>query len=281
MFRAPECTSLAALAAALVAAAPAHAAAPARARIALVGVTAGEGISDKTAAMVEELLLNALDRTRRFSTVGRSDIANLIGFERQRQLAGCEQSTSCVAEIAGALGVPFVGSASLGRLGALVAVSFKVIEVSGARVVARGEARVQSDSELPDALDRVVAEIVGLCESEGCFGPPAAPEAAAAKPPAPAAVAAPPPAPAVRSARARTAAWVLLGAGALAAVAGGVLGWQARDLESRDHTVDGAAGTHSLTRVEGQQAASYAVGANVLFGAGALLGVGGAVAFAF
>jgi len=267
---------------------PARAAPAARPRLALLGVTAGDGVGDKTAATAEEILLNALYATERFEVVGRSDIANLIGFERQKQLAGCKEDVSCAAEIAGALGVPYVASAGLGRLGTVTVVSLKIIDVTRARVVARAEARPGSDAELPAALDRMVASAVAACEREGCFGrtsppgvPVSAPVVAAAPSPVSAtipAAAATPVAPEVKG-RSHVLAWSLAGLAAATALAGGVVGWQARDALSADK-VD-AAGTHSLTQVEAQRAGSLRLGANVLFGCATALGVGAGVAFVF
>jgi len=234
---------------------------------------AGEGISPKTASMTEEMLLNAMHRTRRFSAVGRSDIANLIGFERQKQLAGCSEDTSCAAEIAGALGVGYVASASLGRVGPLTVVSLKIIQVSTAKVMVRADVRVTGEGELLAALDRLVADAVSGCEAEGCF------PRIASLPPAAAAPAVPPP-PRVER---RTGAWgwVLLGLGAASAIGGAMAGWQAKEITDADHPVRGVAGSHSMTQVEAERASTLGLGANVAFGAGALLGVGGAALLVF
>jgi len=184
-------------------AAPAASTGPSgRTRIALMGMSAGAGVADKVAATAEEMLLTALFRTGRFDVVGRSDIANLIGFERQKQLAGCTEDVSCAAEIAGALGVTYLAAAGMGRIGTLTVLSLKIIDVSHARVVARSEARPAADSDLPAALEKLVAEAVAVCESEGCFGarsaaalpPPSTPPAIVPPPAAPAAEAQPAPA---------------------------------------------------------------------------------------
>jgi len=247
-----------------------------RPRMALMGVSAGEGIGEKTAATAEEMLLNALYRTDRFEVVGRSDIANLIGFERQKQLAGCKDDTSCAAEIAGALGVPFLASAGMGRLGPVTVVNLKIIEVARARVVARAEVRPGSEAELPASLDRLVADVVAACEREECFGKRApAPQVAML-----AAAAAAPVAPAPPK-RSRVWAWSLAGAGAAAAVAGGVVGWMARDALSGDKPLDGIADSHSATQAQGQRASDLRLGANVLFGSAAALGIGAGVLFVF
>lgn len=158
------------------------ASAAARVRIAMLGLNAGEGITEKTAAMAEEMLLNALHRTRRFAVVGRSDVANLVGFERQKQIVGCKDDTSCAAEIAGSMGVPFLAAASIGRIGPFVVVSLKIIDVPRATVVSRSEVRAGGDAELPAALDRLVSDALSGCDAEDCFGAPPADRRPAAEP---------------------------------------------------------------------------------------------------
>jgi len=127
--------------------------------VALMGVTGGAGFDERAVGTVEELLLVALQHTGRLRVTGQSDIARLVGFERRRQLAGCEDS-SCLAELAGALGVDFVASADLGRLGELRTVTFKLIDVRTAEAVVRVARRVNDDAALPDALEDLAAEAV-------------------------------------------------------------------------------------------------------------------------
>src|SRR5438045_2465034 len=48
----------------------------------------------------------------------KGEIASLLGFERQRQLLGCStDQASCLAELAGALGVDGLISGSIARFG--------------------------------------------------------------------------------------------------------------------------------------------------------------------
>jgi len=284
--RAPRRAALLALALAASAAAPARAADKPRTRLALISLATGEGISRKSADVVEEALLNALARTGRFQVVGRSDVASLIGFEREKQLAGCSDDTSCAAEIAGALGVPYVGAASMGRLGRYSVVSLKIIEVSKARVVARCEERMKSEDDIADALDRLSGAAVAACETEGCFAaarppepvpePKPAPPAALAPAPVPPAPVQPAPAP-VR--RWRTLAWTLAAVGFAAAAGGAVVGWQSRGITGKDVTA--ADGTHSITQAEMARAATLAKGADALFAVAGVAGAAGVVLFVF
>ncbi len=129
-------------------------------KLALANVGAGEGVSIKTAATVEELLLGALEDTHRFKVIGSSDISGLLSFEQKRQAVGCTED-SCMAELAGALGVEYVASANVGRLGDLRVLTFKIIDVKAARVVSRVRRTVANDTELANAIDAVAKEAAG------------------------------------------------------------------------------------------------------------------------
>ena len=61
---------------------------------------------ERLAAGINEQILTELSQVARYTVVGASDIATLIGLERQKQLQGCgEDSESCMAELGNALGV--------------------------------------------------------------------------------------------------------------------------------------------------------------------------------
>lgn len=159
----------------------------------------------KTAGILTEVLATDLARSGRLEVLGEADLVTLLGFEKQRQLLGCED-TGCLAAIGGAMGVNWIVAGSLGSLGELTRVDVKVLDPLRTRVTARHgfEAR-----EVPELLARVrelVPQLVPVMD--------------------PTAPAAPPPKPEVTTPVARgpgPAPFVLLGAGVAVAGAGAVL----------------------------------------------------------
>src|SRR5436305_14530588 len=73
-------------------------------------------VAPELAELVTEALTQETHKLDGRRVVGMGEIRELIGFERQRQLAGCTES-ECLTEIAGALGVDEVVSGSIGKLG--------------------------------------------------------------------------------------------------------------------------------------------------------------------
>src|SRR6185295_5852068 len=75
------------------------------------------GLSDQKGALFVEHLNKQLE-LRGVSVTGKNDIAALLGLERQKQLLGCsDEQASCLAELAGALGVDGLLTGSLGKVG--------------------------------------------------------------------------------------------------------------------------------------------------------------------
>jgi len=155
---------------ALAVAAPA---ASGRVSVAVLATTGGAGFDARTLSTLEELLLSSLAETGRFDVTGQSDVARLIGFERQKQLVGCS-SGNCVAEIAGALGVSYILSPDVGRLGSVAVVSAKLIEVKSAEVAARVSKTMDDDSVLVPAVREIAREMARAVSPPG-WEPPAPP----------------------------------------------------------------------------------------------------------
>lgn len=82
------------------------------------------------------------------------DVGQILGLERQRQLLGCsDESTSCLAELAGALGVDAVVSGTVVKTGASYLVTLKVLRAKDASVWASASERLRGEDALQDFLD--------------------------------------------------------------------------------------------------------------------------------
>jgi len=187
-------------------------------RAVVLPVNAG-GFGQEVARITEESLLTGLQGSGRFEEIiGASDILAVLGHEKQKQVFGCSESADCVANIGGALDAPLAVVADLGRIGGVVQVSLKVIDVKAIppKVLARCVKRASSEAAIPEAISESSKEVVAMLD--GTPRPSAPPAVEAAPEPAPMAPTVPevPPAP-----RRRVWTWVAGGLG-LAAVATGV-----------------------------------------------------------
>jgi hypothetical protein len=133
--------------------------------LALINVTQGEGVTERQAHTIEELLLSALDGTG-LRVTGRSDIDAVLTLEAKKEALNCGDN-ACMVQIAGALGADYVATADVGRLGTNTLLSLKVIDVRTLSVV-RAQETVQSDNDLPKAALALAAKIgTGLSTSPG------------------------------------------------------------------------------------------------------------------
>lgn len=84
--------------------------------------------------------------------ITRTQLTQLIGLERQRELLGCtEAANTCMAELSGALGAEAIVTGSLGRLGTVFTVTLKLSRGQGA-LVSSFTARARNEAELLEAL---------------------------------------------------------------------------------------------------------------------------------
>lgn len=84
--------------------------------------------------------------------VTADEIAQLIGFERQKQLLGCTDDTSCMVEITNALGVDGLITGSLGKAGEEYQVNLKILSAGNGEILAAYSGRARGDGKLLDEL---------------------------------------------------------------------------------------------------------------------------------
>lgn len=132
----------------------------------LLALAAGAG--DATVA-VPEFRLVGIDATLggvyvdRFATqlsaprlevTTQRDIQQLLGFERQKQLLGCaDDGSSCLAELAGALGVQALVSGSVAKTESGYLVTLRLLRTTDGAVLESASERLRDEAALLDFLD--------------------------------------------------------------------------------------------------------------------------------
>lgn len=94
--------------------------------------------------------------TRRgLKVVSASDLATVLGLERQRELLGCsDDKTSCLTELAQALGSDFLVSGTLARLGTSFQLSLKLLDAKSGRPRRVWTDSVSNEADLPSLFAR-------------------------------------------------------------------------------------------------------------------------------
>ncbi|MGQ0508557.1 MAG: FlgO family outer membrane protein [Myxococcaceae bacterium] len=89
-----------------------------------------------------------------------NEISTMLGFERQKELMGCsDKSSSCLAELANALGVDGLVTGTVGKFGKSYQVNIKVLNAADARPLAAHSARVKDEEELIEEYTRAAKQI--------------------------------------------------------------------------------------------------------------------------
>ena len=181
---------LTALVLALLSAAPAPAEKP---KLIVLDLDAA-GVDPRVGSALSEAVTAEAAARGIFQVISSKDVQTLLGVERQKQMMGCSEGTSCLAELGGALGARFVMSGSVARLGSAFQLSLQTMDTNTTRPVGRSSRIARDLAVLRGLIPWAVAEATGT--------------------PLP-----PPPS--------RLLPYTLIAAGGLGVVAGGIFGFNA------------------------------------------------------
>lgn len=130
------------------------------ARLAVLPIVAGEGVSDKTAAALTEALAAEVRKRSGAEIITQREINTVLSLERQKAMMGCS-TDACMAELGGALGVSNLVNGDIARVGESLLVHFRLVDVSKVRVMAQANRRLRKGSldDLLDLLPAMVGEL--------------------------------------------------------------------------------------------------------------------------
>lgn len=122
-------------------------------------------------AALSEVMIAEIDKLGKFEIISKSEIKAMVGLEQEKQLLGCEDDTSCLAEIGGALGVERLVTGTVGKLGMTIIVSMKFINTKTVTIEGRIYESFKGDeSLLVDAIKRLVPRLFGISIKEKGLG---------------------------------------------------------------------------------------------------------------
>ncbi len=157
------------------AATPSHPQRP-QPRIAVLDVQDLTGRRAATAKLSTDLEVSEVGGWHRFDVISSFEIGQLLGLEKEKRLLGCAGDSGCLAEIGGALGVDYLVTARLGKLGTRVRLDLRLLDARRARMLASAGVFVRDDGDaLADATTRGVRQLfvdAGLLTGPPRKGPP-------------------------------------------------------------------------------------------------------------
>lgn len=155
-------------------AAPAAVAEPvAAAQILVMELESDKSVEPGIARTLTDLITTHVSQATGFQALSSADLENLVALEGEKQAMGCDTSTACLSDIAGALGARFVVFGRVSTLGDLLVVNLSLIDAERAAPVKRSALQADNLEEvggrIREAVDPLLDEARGLLGQEGGF----------------------------------------------------------------------------------------------------------------
>lgn len=124
-------------------------------------------VDEKEGALFSEYFARKLEENGLFVTTS-AEISAVLGVERQKQLLGCdEDSTSCIGELAGALGVDGVITGTVGKVGTGFTLSLKIVSAKDASSMATYSTRLEDEDAVFEYLEATAKDVAGKLSPRG------------------------------------------------------------------------------------------------------------------
>jgi TolB-like protein len=146
---------------ALLVAALAAAPTPHKTKIAIFDFEDVTGNVGPQARLLTQVATTEVLQGGKFDVISSAEVRSLIGLEKQRKLLGCQEDSSCLAEIGGALGVDFMITGQLGKLGERYRLDLRLLNTSRSAVAAsEGQFIAGKDDALGDVCVTMVRKLL-------------------------------------------------------------------------------------------------------------------------
>jgi len=124
----------------------------------LVLEPSSEVVNKPTLSTIASLMLVELSKQPGLDVISASDVKRLAELEGEKQSMGCVDS-SCLAELAGAMGARYVVFGDVGQLGSLIILNLNLFDSSKATAVNRTTVQSNGVEDLPSKLAAGLREL--------------------------------------------------------------------------------------------------------------------------
>jgi TolB-like protein len=120
---------------------------------------AAQGVEDRVAKILDTLLVTEIDHLGHYEVIGSQDINAILGLDKMKEAMGCTDM-SCASSIGGALGVDFMVSGVLGRLGSKLMINVQRIDIRAMSVIKRVAYQIPNNEDLfSDGIHKATLEL--------------------------------------------------------------------------------------------------------------------------
>jgi len=131
-------------------------------KLAFLGITGTSGVAPEVAASLSEYLQSETIALNAYSVIGMGEIRQMLGLERQKQMLGCTEDSSCLAEMVGALDADRAIFGDVSRLGDTMVLNISLLDLKHGKLLSRVGKRVPGSTVEPllDVARPVLYELV-------------------------------------------------------------------------------------------------------------------------
>jgi hypothetical protein len=126
----------------------------------LSALCASAPIDANTASLMTDVVTTAFADDARLDVISSADVKRQLDFEAEKQVLGCAADTSCLAEIAAAMGARFVVHGQLGTLDDVVVLTLNLFDSEAAQAAGRTIVKDRSLSTLSDKVGPAVKDLI-------------------------------------------------------------------------------------------------------------------------
>jgi len=137
-----------------------------------------QNVDEASVKSIDGLIATELSRHTALSVATGTDVREIMNLESEKVLAGCsDEDSSCLAEIAGALGAELVIFGQVGKLDRLLLLTLNIYDNGTARVVNRVTVQADSLDAVPAVLRQAIPELIAPVVGDGQVTPMASTDA--------------------------------------------------------------------------------------------------------
>ncbi|NOZ87203.1 MAG: PEGA domain-containing protein, partial [Deltaproteobacteria bacterium] len=129
-----------------------------------------QGVDKKLARSLTQTVTATLGQHGDYSVTSQEEMLTMLGFEKEKEILGCEDEVSCLAEITGAMGARYLVKGSVTKVGGRWFLGLVRIDVMQARVVSRFREAVGDIGLLDDLAVKAANAVMGVGTASGGKG---------------------------------------------------------------------------------------------------------------
>jgi TolB-like protein len=117
-------------------------------------------VDPQTVNTIESFITVELDKHQSLKVLAGDDVKRMLDLESQKQAAGCDDDSSCLAEIAGALGADYVVTGQLGKLEKRLILTLNLFDAQKKEAVNRVTVKADTLDGMPEQVESAVSRLV-------------------------------------------------------------------------------------------------------------------------